>query len=168
MQTKHVNADYVMKTDDDSFVRIDAVLAAIDGRRARSKSLLLGEVEKTNGPERDINSKWYISEAEFPDPKYPPWAHGPGYVISSDIAKFVSTTSGKKELKLFKLEDVAMGIWIDEYHRTQRRAIEYVDDDKFVSGGCAENYIIAHYQNPRQMLCLWQELKKHQRPVCCN
>lgn len=52
-----------MKTDDDSFVRIDAVLAAIDGRRARSKSLLLGEVEKTNGPERDINSKWYISEA---------------------------------------------------------------------------------------------------------
>ncbi|KAG6552310.1 hypothetical protein Mapa_006163 [Marchantia paleacea] len=167
--TKHVRADYVMKTDDDSFVRIDAVLAAINGRRSpTTKSLLLGEVEKTNGPERDINSKWYISEAEFPDPKYPPWAHGPGYIISSDIAKFVSTTSGKEELKLFKLEDVAMGIWIDEYHRTQRHAIEYVDDDKFVSGGCAEDYIIAHYQNPRQMLCLWQELKKHQLPVCCN
>ncbi|KAL3675827.1 hypothetical protein R1sor_025775 [Riccia sorocarpa] len=167
--TKHVTADYVMKTDDDTFVRIDAVLAAIKTRRSpRSKSLLLGAVETNAGPDRGVNSKWYVSEQEYPHATYPPWAHGPGYIISNDIAKYVTKMSAKHGLQLFKLEDVAMGIWIDSYSRKQRRGIEYLNNPFFISAGCEENYTIAHYQMPRQMLCLWQELKTKGIPVCCN
>ncbi|KAL2608122.1 hypothetical protein R1flu_026695 [Riccia fluitans] len=167
--SQHLSAEYVMKTDDDTFVRIDAVLSAIKNRRSHTtKSLLLGAVETKAGPSRDTSSKWYISEQEYAEPVYPPWAHGPGYIISSDIAKFVSQMSGQQGLKFFKLEDVAMGIWIEKYRRQHRRGIEYLDNQKFVSAGCEDNYVIAHYQNPRQMLCLWQELKTKGTPVCCD
>ena len=35
---------------------------------------------------------------EWPFDMYPPWAHGPGYIISRDIAKFV--VLGHQELTL--------------------------------------------------------------------
>jgi hypothetical protein len=35
---------------------------------------------------------------EWPFDMYPPWAHGPGYIISRDIAKFV--VRGHQELTL--------------------------------------------------------------------
>lgn len=37
---------------------------------------------------------------EWREEKYPPWAHGPGYVVSSDIAKAVSQRYKKGSLKV--------------------------------------------------------------------
>lgn len=37
---------------------------------------------------------------EWPDDAYPPWAHGPGYVVSSDIAKAISKRHKKGNLKV--------------------------------------------------------------------
>ncbi|GKB16271.1 beta-1,3-galactosyltransferase GALT1 [Tanacetum coccineum] len=52
------------------------------------------------------------SGQEWPEERYPPWAHGPGYVVSNDIAKAINIKHKKGDLKMFKVEDVAMGIWI--------------------------------------------------------
>lgn len=35
---------------------------------------------------------------EWPFSWYPPWAHGPGYVISRDIAKFIVGGHREREL----------------------------------------------------------------------
>jgi len=37
---------------------------------------------------------------EWPDEIYPPWAHGPGYVVSGDIAKSVYKQHEKGGLKV--------------------------------------------------------------------
>lgn len=37
---------------------------------------------------------------EWREENYPPWAHGPGYVVSSDIAKSVSQRYKKGSLKV--------------------------------------------------------------------
>lgn len=37
---------------------------------------------------------------EWPYAMYPPWAHGPGYIISRDIAKFIVRSDQEGDLKV--------------------------------------------------------------------
>ncbi len=59
MQTKILPAKYIMKTDDDAFVRIDEVLSSLKGKA--SNGLLYGLISFESEPHRDKDSKWYIS-----------------------------------------------------------------------------------------------------------
>ena len=34
------------------------------------------------GPHRDTGSQWYVSPEDWPSDKYPPWAHGAGYILT--------------------------------------------------------------------------------------
>ncbi|KAL8124569.1 hypothetical protein AgCh_012287 [Apium graveolens] len=114
--TQVVFAKYVMKTDDDSFVRVDEVIASLE-RLKVSEGLLYGLIDSSSRPQRDRDSKWYISPEEWPEETYPPWAHGPGYVVSGDIAQTIYKRYKRGDLKMFKLEDVAMGLWIAEMRK---------------------------------------------------
>ncbi|GAB4859040.1 hypothetical protein Ancab_010508 [Ancistrocladus abbreviatus] len=165
MGTKILPAKYIMKTDDDAFVRIDELLSNLKGKP--SGGLLYGLISFQSSPHRDESNKWYVSHEEWPHEIYPPWAHGPGYIISRDIAKFVAQGHQEKELKLFKLEDVAMGIWIEQFKKNGHE-VHYVSDDHFHNEGCESDYILAHYQNPRKVLCLWEKLQKEHQPICCE
>lgn len=145
----------------------------------------------------EISFVWSCSHThekmqEWPFEMYPPWAHGPGYIISRDIAKYV--VKGHQELslqvenelttypwipivfrswwilllsQLFKLEDVAMGIWIQQYKNSGQQ-VNIVTDDRFYSEGCDADYVLAHYQSPRLMMCLWEKLKTEYQAVCCE
>ncbi|KAG8372828.1 hypothetical protein BUALT_Bualt12G0107600 [Buddleja alternifolia] len=165
MGTKILPAKYVMKMDDDAFVRINEVLSSLEGKA--SNGLLYGRISFESAPHRDKNNKWFISDEEWPHSSYPPWAHGPGYIISQDIARFIVQGHQQRELKLFKLEDVAVGIWIEQFEKKGHK-IEYINDDRFHNAGCESNYVLAHYQNPRMMLCLWEKLQKEHKPECCE
>ncbi|XP_059631993.1 hydroxyproline O-galactosyltransferase GALT3 [Cornus florida] len=162
---KILPAKYIMKTDDDAFVRIDEVLSSLKGKV--SDGLLYGLISFESEPHRDKENKWYISEEEWPHSSYPPWAHGPGYIISRDIAKFIVQGHQERDLKLFKLEDVSMGIWIDQF-KNHGHKVQYISDDRFYNAGCESNYILAHYQNPRMVLCLWEKLQREHEPNCCE
>jgi len=163
--TKIVPAKYIMKTDDDAFVRIDEVISSL--KKSNSHGLLYGLISFQSSPHRDKDSKWFISRKEWPFDMYPPWAHGPGYIISRDIAKFVVLGHQELTLQLFKLEDVAMGIWIQQY-KSSGQQVNIVTDDRFYSEGCESDYVLAHYQTPRLMMCLWEKLKTDYQAVCCE
>ncbi|RLM91183.1 putative beta-1,3-galactosyltransferase 16 [Panicum miliaceum] len=154
--TKIVPAKY-MKTDDDAFVRIDEVISSL--KKSNSHGLLYGLISFQSSPHRDKDSKWFISRKEWPFDMYPPWAHGPGYIISRDIAKFVVLGHQELTLQLFKLEDVAMGIWIQQY-KSSGQQVNIVTDDQFYSEGCESDYVLAHYQTPRLMMCLGESLRR--------
>lgn len=164
--TNMVSAKFVMKTDDDAFVRIDEVLSSLNSTNV-THGLLYGKINSDDQPNRDPESKWYISPEEWSDETYPPWAHGPGYVVSRDIAKAVYKQHRKGTLKMFRLEDVAMGIWTDDLKK-RGMEIKYVADDRIRTEGCEAGYIVAHYQQPREMMCLWQKLRETNRARCCD
>ncbi|WCJ21288.1 galactosyltransferase1 [Euphorbia peplus] len=164
--TEVASAKYVMKTDDDAFVRVDEVLASLK-RIKVNRGLLYGLINSDSEPHRNTDSKWYISLQEWPEEKYPPWAHGPGYVVSEDIAKQVYMRYKESRLKIFKLEDVAMGIWISEMQKEGLK-VRYERDEKIYNEGCKDGYTIAHYQGPREMLCLWQKLQEGDGARCCG
>ncbi|XP_015956920.1 beta-1,3-galactosyltransferase GALT1 isoform X2 [Arachis duranensis] len=163
--TEIVSARFVMKTDDDSFVRVDQVLDNLY-RINVDHGLLYGLINSDSRPHRSADSKWYISREEWSEETYPPWAHGPGYVVSHDIASMVYKKYTQGQLKMFKLEDVAMGIWISEMKKGGLE-VRYEKESRVYNVGCKDGYVVAHYQDPRQMLCLWQKLELRQGPKCC-
>ncbi|PPD85701.1 hypothetical protein ES288_D09G018500v1 [Gossypium darwinii] len=164
--TEAVSAKYVMKTDDDAFVRVDEVLGTISKENVKH-GLLYGLINYDAQPHRNADSKWYISPEEYPEKTYPPWAHGPGYVVSNDIAKAVYTKHKERSLRMFKLEDVAMGIWIAEMKKEGFK-VYYKDEKRVYNEGCNDGFVVAHYQSPREMLCLWQKLQAEGVAKCCN
>ncbi|CAI9779303.1 unnamed protein product [Fraxinus pennsylvanica] len=134
-----ISAKFVMKTDDDAFVRVDEVLLSL--RRINTTcGLLYGLINSDSHPHRDPDSKWYISLEEWPEDSYPHWEHGPGYVVSSEIAKAIY-----KKQREGRPKRVAVGTWIADMKRGLN--VRYND-------GCKDNYVVAHYQGPREMLCL--------------
>jgi hypothetical protein len=47
----------------------------------------------------DLHIKLHVLQ-EWPHASYPPWAHGPGYIISNDIASFVVRSHYNASLKV--------------------------------------------------------------------
>ncbi|XP_050277151.1 beta-1,3-galactosyltransferase GALT1 [Quercus robur] len=164
--TEVVSAKFVMKTDDDAFVRVDEVLASLN-RINVNHALLYGLINSDSRPHRNPDSKWYISPEEWRDETYPPWAHGPGYVVSHDISKAIYKKYKEGNLKMFKLEDVAMGIWIADLAKGGLK-VRYEKEGRVYNEGCKDGYVVAHYQGPRELLCLWQKLQEGNRAMCCG
>ncbi|KAK7389001.1 hypothetical protein VNO78_23832 [Psophocarpus tetragonolobus] len=158
-----VSAQYIMKGDDDTFVKVDAII-----NRARhvphSTSFYIGNINYRHKPLR--RGKWAVTYEEWPEEDYPPYANGPGYILSSDIARYIVSKFEMHKLRLFKMEDVSVGMWVQQFNRT--KLVDYYHSLKFCQFGCVEGYYTAHYQSPRQMMCLWDKLQMQTMPQCCS
>ncbi|KAJ4889717.1 hypothetical protein Rs2_29465 [Raphanus sativus] len=158
-----VAAKYIMKCDDDTFVRVDAVIQEAEKVKGRG-SLYIGNINFYHKPLR--TGKWAVTYEEWPEEYYPHYANGPGYILSYDIAKFIVDDFEQQRLRLFKMEDVSMGMWVENFNET--RPVEVVHSLRFCQFGCIEDYFTAHYQSPRQMICMWDKLQRLGKPRCCN
>lgn len=58
MQVQNASAAYIMKSDDDTFVRVDTVLKELD-KVAQKKSLYMGNLNLLHRPLR--SGKWAVS-----------------------------------------------------------------------------------------------------------
>lgn len=106
---------YLMKCDDDSFVRLDRLLELLDANVGKDAKRFYWGWD--HGPYIPLRSdpKWAVSEEEFPsaDIPGPHFAGGPGYVLSRDVAQFVANRYNRfPAYKEFPLEDVGTGIVI--------------------------------------------------------
>ncbi|KAJ1690486.1 hypothetical protein LUZ63_014641 [Rhynchospora breviuscula] len=161
---QNITSGYIMKCDDDTFVRVDVVLKEISVM-GQNKPIYMGNLNLLHRPLR--NGKWAVTYEEWPEELYPPYANGPGYIISYDIAKYIVSQHTDHRLRLFKMEDVSMGMWVEEFNSTSLPPVEYLHSWKFCQYGCVENYYTAHYQSPRQMICLYDNLLQG-RAQCCS
>ncbi|KAK7265746.1 hypothetical protein RJT34_33369 [Clitoria ternatea] len=160
---RKVSAQYIMKGDDDTFVRVEAIINA--ARKVQdSISFYIGNINYRHKPLR--RGKWAVTYEEWPEEEYPPYANGPGYILSSDIARHIVSEFEMHRLRLFKMEDVSMGMWVEQFNRT--KPVHYLHSLKFCQYGCVEGYYTAHYQSPRQMICLWDKLQMQTSPQCCS
>ncbi|XP_057952561.1 hydroxyproline O-galactosyltransferase GALT6-like [Malania oleifera] len=160
---RKVSAKYIMKCDDDTFVNLDAII-----RETKyvpdNTTVYFGNINYYHKPLRD--GKWAVTHEEWPEEDYPPYANGAGYLLSSDIAGFIVSEFEKHKLRIFKMEDVSVGMWVGQFYTF--KMVEYLHSARFCQFGCIENYYTAHYQSPRQMICLWNKLQEGGNPVCCN
>ncbi|KAM0950705.1 putative galactosylxylosylprotein 3-beta-galactosyltransferase [Dioscorea sansibarensis] len=159
---RNLTASYIMKCDDDAFIRLNVVLNKIKGVTP-GEALYMGNLNLLHKPLR--LGKWAVTFEEWPEEVYPPYANGPSYIISCNIAKFIASQHANQNLRIFKMEDVSMGMWVEQFNSST--PVQYSHHWKFCQYGCMENYYTAHYQSPRQMMCLWDKLARR-RAHCCN
>ena len=93
--------DYVMKTDDDSYVVLDDMIDQIlvpDHKKKLTANvttqqqphyLYTGGGCEQSIVKRDPANKWYVSEEDFALERYPPYALGNGYFLSRDLVSCV-------------------------------------------------------------------------------
>ncbi|XP_071338016.1 beta-1,3-galactosyltransferase 2 [Trachinotus anak] len=100
------NASYVMKVDADIFVNVFYLIRWL--RSSPRQSFMTGSVINDGRPRRDSNSKWYVSEEQYPEDSFPPYVSGAGYVFSADLAARISWAS--RFVRMIPLEDVYVGL----------------------------------------------------------
>ena len=138
--------DYVLKTDDDSFVDVDELLHVL----GEVKPDYWGRVWPHAKPHREPDSQWFVSKEIFAPSVYPPFCSGAGYVVSK---AFIACAVPKmSELPNLILEDVATGIL------AQQCSMRPVNSNLIQHLVPADTpFVIRHYVKTREaMRALWQ------------
>ncbi|XP_029912321.1 beta-1,3-galactosyltransferase 2-like [Myripristis murdjan] len=108
LATRCPEAAYAMKIDADMFLNVDNLVIMLKKPGIPKQKYLTGLIKENIEVLRDKDSKWYVSEELFPDPVYPTYALGMGYVFSNDLTeKFVQAS---KAIKPFNIEDAYIGM----------------------------------------------------------
>lgn len=104
---QHIDCSYVLKADDDSFVRVDAVLSELEGQTDHEETkdqLYWGFFRGNANVKRRgqwAEKKWVLCD------HYLPYANGGGYVLSSKLIHFIS--KNWDYFQLYNSEDVSVG-----------------------------------------------------------
>jgi hypothetical protein len=102
--------DYLLKTDDDSFVRLDRIVRLL---RAQPRSgLYMGGFHTRSPVVRDKSSKHYDREMLLSGRSVLPdfAGGGAGYVLSADLIRWLSASP--VPLRAFLGEDVSVSVWL--------------------------------------------------------
>uniref|UniRef100_A0A667YNI6 Hexosyltransferase n=1 Tax=Myripristis murdjan TaxID=586833 RepID=A0A667YNI6_9TELE len=100
------SASYAMKIDSDTFLNLDNLINML--LNAPKINYMTGMVECNAVVSRDPSSKWYLPVEVFPEPKYPCYSIGMGYILSLDLPRKVVHSS--KHNKALYIEDVYLGM----------------------------------------------------------
>lgn len=152
---QNVDSKFVMKLDDDSFVRVDVLLKDLVKRQHLGRlywGFFRGNANvKRVGPwaERD----WYLSD------NYLPYALGGGYILSSDLVGYISSVSDL--LQLYKSEDVSVGAWLAPVKLNRIHDIRF--DTEYKSRGCHNDDIVSHKQKADDMYMKHDQLVHHNK-----
>mmetsp|Transcript_6809 Transcript_6809/g.18860 ORF Transcript_6809/g.18860 Transcript_6809/m.18860 type:complete len:398 (-) Transcript_6809:114-1307(-) len=125
---------FFMKTDDDTFVKFNALLPVL--QRERSENLLVGLIQRIAGPVvRNPAKKWYEPRSAWPEEKYlsPTISGGPGYVVSRPLVEKIIQNDLPRKYLLWN-EDKALSVWIiklEDAHSIKRVNVHGTDGYTF-------------------------------------
>lgn len=140
-------ARYVLKLDDDSFARPDAIaweLSVAERNVAHEPRLywgfFAGDSPVVTSGER-AEPSWYLSE------RYLPYACSGGYILSAAVMRYIY--DHRSLLERYANEDVSMGVWLAalKMNRTHDRRF----DTEHRSRGCFNSYLVTGKQTEAMM-----------------
>ena len=150
---KNTEFDFLVKADDDSYVRIESISNALREMNCENR-LYWGYFMGYAYPE--ATGKW--AELNwFHCPHYFPYAMGGGYVISRKVVNILMQFPTR--LTLYNNEDVTVASWLAPYHLNRKHDVRF--DVESISHGCNNNYLISHKQRVRSLYLKYTSLIKN-------
>ncbi|XP_028314443.1 beta-1,3-galactosyltransferase 1 [Gouania willdenowi] len=157
------NASYAMKVDADIFVNVFYLLAYLRG--SPRTSFITGSVIRDGRPRRDPNSKWYLSEEQYPGDSFPPYVSGAGYVFSTELAAQIVQAS--RFVRVIPMEDVYVGLCLQVLGVRPMYALSFLtlrnlfEIRKLEYDRCTfTRLLIANNFRPSELLQVWQDFSK--------
>ncbi|RVE40918.1 hypothetical protein evm_014431 [Chilo suppressalis] len=174
------NLKYVIKCDDDSFVRIDLIVKDLEAYAPEMNDRSLKEYVSFksslpsykglywgyfDGRARAFSKGKWQENTWFLCDTYLPYALGGGYVISKSIVKYLAQNADF--LSLYNSEDVSMGVWTAALHSINRvHDIRF--DSEWISRGCSENMLVRHKQSSGNMFQMYRTLVQSNGEKLCK
>ena len=149
---KNLQSDFVMKVDEDSFVRMDEVVKALESKP--QENLYWGYFSGAATIQK--YGKWAEPDYFLCD-YFLPYAVGGGYVLSGDIVQYLAVNAEK--LLIFKNEDVSMGTWLAPLKINRIHDTEF--NTESISRGCFNSYLVTHPHNVFGLLTFSSNLRKN-------
>ncbi|XP_029930249.1 beta-1,3-galactosyltransferase 2-like [Myripristis murdjan] len=163
-------ASYVMKTDSDMFVNTEYLIYKLLRPELKAKkNFFTGNNMRGFAPNRNKNSKWYMSPELYPSEKYPTFCSGTGYVFSGDLAWKIYRAS--LSIRRLHLEDVYVGICLAKLRiEPTPPPNEFLFNHWRVSySSCKYSHLItSHGFHPSELLKYWHHLQINKHNACIN
>ncbi|XP_049945024.1 beta-1,3-galactosyltransferase 6-like [Schistocerca serialis cubense] len=155
-------AQYVLKCDDDTFVRLPKIVNELkEGETAPSSaSLYWGFFDGRAAVQK--KGKWQENDWILCD-HYLPYALGGGYVLGSRLLHYI--TRNRHDLQLFYNEDVSVGTWLAPL-KDVRRVHDPRFDTEYKSRGCHNSYLVTHKKSAAEMAAMWEQLRWGSDRLC--
>lgn len=154
-------AAYAMKIDSDMFLNIDNLVTMLKQPGIPKTNYLTGMLMWNRPVIRFNNSKWYVPEEMFPEPNYPTYTLGMGYVFSNDLPeKFVEIS---KSVKPFNIEDAYIGMCMKKLGLAPKSPPKPSQFMAYNTGynRCAFSQAITYILgSSKQLVEYWTDLKK--------
>ncbi|KAJ7403852.1 Beta-1,3-galactosyltransferase 6 [Willisornis vidua] len=147
----HLDFQFVLKADDDTFARLDVLVEEL---RAKEPRRLYWGFFSGRGHVK-AEGKWKESAWVLCD-YYLPYALGGGYVISADLVRYLRLS--RDYLNMWQSEDVSLGVWLAPID--VKRVHDPRFDTEYKSRGCNNKYVVTHKQSIEDMLEKHQNLAK--------
>ncbi|XP_028596659.1 beta-1,3-galactosyltransferase 6 [Podarcis muralis] len=148
---QHLDFRFVLKADDDTFVRLDVLVEELRAKEPRRLywGFFSGRARVKSGGKWKENA-WLLCDY------YLPYALGGGYVVSADLVHYLRLT--QDYLNIWQAEDVSLGAWLAPVD--VKRVHDSRFDTEYKSRGCNNKYIVTHKQSIEDMLEKHQTLAK--------
>lgn len=149
------NFKFVLKCDDDSFVRTTEIVNELKTVYSGKKgdNLYWGffdgraRVKKIGKYKED---DWNICDY------YIPYALGGGYILAQPLVIYVA--KNENFLKKYRNEDISVGAWLSSYSGINRIHDPRFDTE-YISRGCHQSYLITHKHSETAMRNFHKNLK---------
>uniref|UniRef100_A0A672FU71 Hexosyltransferase n=1 Tax=Salarias fasciatus TaxID=181472 RepID=A0A672FU71_SALFA len=106
LSTHCPNTSYAMKVDSDIFLNVHKLVDML--LTAPQRRYVTGLVARGALVLRFHQSKWFVPASVFPDPVYPPYVLGLGYVFSLDLTRAILEAA--PHVRAIYIEDVYVGL----------------------------------------------------------
>jgi len=160
-----ISYDYLLKTDDDTFVRADRLLAQLafvalpnvywgffnygTERHAESSP---GEGSNAHS----LGAKW--ADSRYNDTYYPPYAQGCGYALSRSLVQQIAARADPANPPS-RLEDAATGIYLEDVRDVNRVEVWWNDVPAVKSGSsheqCSDDLVLRCHTPSTDAMARW-------------
>ena len=112
---KHMPSAYVVKTDDDSYVRM---IELEHVSKTKQYPLYIGSGCVENWVIRDPKNPWYVSRNIYRRKRFPKYAYGGGYLLSPDVNECAvqHIQERQSDTQVFPIEDAFVGVLVEGCH----------------------------------------------------
>lgn len=146
---------YLLKCDDDTYVKLDIMLTHLSDYHGRVSSFDFGP-----NPVPELYWGYFNGKANIKThgqwkennfnlcSKYLPYALGGGYIISQQLVQYVDTNS--EILNLYTSEDISVGIWFSSMRNVFRKH-DCRFDTAYMARPCKDYHIVLHKRSAEDM-----------------
>uniref|UniRef100_A0A673GKM2 Hexosyltransferase n=1 Tax=Sinocyclocheilus rhinocerous TaxID=307959 RepID=A0A673GKM2_9TELE len=161
LATRCSQAAYAMKVDSDMYINLENMMSLLLSPNTPRQNYVTGYLMWDRPVIRDKNSKWYVAEELYPEPKYPTYLLGMGYVFSNDLSEKIVEAS--KEVKAFNIEDAYVGACLRQLGVAPSSPPDPSQFRAYLGQYNREDFlrvITTILGSPQQLIDIWKDVKR--------